>query len=167
MKQTTILALTTLVLAACNSANDKAISNNKQFIKTDSMPYSVKNISISINRPANEVYQFTSNPENFPKWVGFVKSITKQGEIWIGKTDIGDIKIKFAPQNYFGVIDHQVTLPDGVTVNNPMRVLANNKGCELIFTLFWLPNRTEEEFNEDAKAVLGDLQKLKEIMENK
>jgi hypothetical protein len=155
------------VLAACNSSNDKANSINKQFIKTDSMTYPVKNISVSINRPANEVYQFTSNPENFPKWVEFVKSITKQGEIWIGKTNNGDIKIKFAAPNNFGVIDHQVTLPDGVTVNNPMRVIANNKGSEFTFTLFWLPNRTEDEFNKDAKAVTGDLQKLKEIMEHK
>ena len=129
------------------------------------MTYPVKNISVSIARPADGVYQFASNPENFPKWVAFVKSIAKQGEFWIGKTELGEIKFKFSPQNNFYVLDHQVTLQSGETVSNPLRVVANNKGCEVIFTLFRMPNRTEEEFNADAKAVTTDLEKLKTLME--
>lgn len=131
------------------------------------MTYPVKNVSISINRSADGVYLFASNPENFPKWVAFVRSITRQGDFWIGETDNGEIKIRFASRNDFGIMDHLVTLPGGETVNNPMRVVENNKGCEFIFTLFWLPGRTEEEFNQDAKAVADDLQKLKEIMEGR
>lgn len=133
-------------------------------IKANTITYPVRNISVSINRSAEEVYQFASNPENFPKWVSFIRSMTNQGDIWIGKTDIGDIQIKFSPPNVFGIIDHQVTLANGETVNNPMRAVANNKGCEFIFTLFWMPNRTEEEFNEDAEAVTQDLQQLKKIL---
>jgi hypothetical protein len=131
------------------------------------MTYKVKHISVSINRSADDVYQFTSNPENFPKWVEFIRSMAIQDDLWIAETDNGDIRIRFAPKNKLGVVDHQVTLPSGETVNNPMRVVANNKGCEFIFTLFWMPGRTEAEFKEDAKAVAADLQKLKEIMENK
>lgn len=73
--------------------------------------------------------------------------------------------MEFTPRNTFGIIDHQVTLENGNTVYNPMRVIANNKGCEFIFTLFWLPGRSEAEFNADAKAVTNDLHKLKEIIE--
>jgi len=131
------------------------------------MTYPVKNISVSINKPAKNVYQFASNPENFPKWVQFVKSIIRKDDSWIAQTDLGTIKMEFAPQNESGIIDHHVTLANGNTVYNPMRVLANNKGCEFIFTLFWLPGRSETEFNEDAKAVTNDLHKLKEIMESK
>jgi hypothetical protein len=153
-----------LILDACNNSPSNTTST-MQPLKRDTMTYPVKNISISINKSAVEVYRFTSNPENFPKWIDFIKSMTNQGEFWVGKTDIGDIKIKFAPANDFGIVDHQVTLTDGTTVNNPMRAIANNKGCEFTFTLFWMPNRTEKEFNEDAKAVTRDLQKLKEILE--
>jgi hypothetical protein len=138
----------------------------KQSIKTNRMTYPVKNITVSINRSADEVYQFASNPENFPKWVAFVKSMSNQGDVWLGKTDLGDIKIKWPPANDFGIMDHQVTLPTGETVNNPMRVIPNNKGCEFIFTIFWMPNRTEKQFTEDAEAVTRDLKKLKEIMEH-
>src|SRR3990170_7057892 len=154
-----------LILAACNKSPNDTTSTIKQPIKGHTMTYPVKNISVSINKSAEEVYQFTSNPENFPKWIEFIKSMTNHGEFWIGKTDIGDLKIKFAPPNDFGIVDHQVTFANGATVNNPMRAIANNKGCEFTFTLFWMPDRTEKEFNEDAKAVTRDLQKLKEILE--
>jgi hypothetical protein len=160
-----ILVTGSLILTACNKSSNDAASKLIQPIKAETMTYPVKNISISINRSAEEVYQFASNPENFPKWIAFIKSMTNQGQFWIGKTDLGDIRITFSPLNDFGIVDHQVTFANGSTVNNPMRAVANNKGCEFIFTLFWMPDKTEEEFNEDAKAVTRDLQKLKEILE--
>lgn len=164
-KLVTILIVGSSVLAACNDSPNHANSTNMGQIKANTITYPAKNISISIDRSAEEVYQFASDPENFPKWISFIKSMTDQGDIWIGKTELGDIKIKFAPQNDFGIIDHQVTLTNGETVSNPMRAVANNKGCEFTFTLFRMPNRTDQEFNEDAKAVTEDLQKLKEILE--
>ena len=129
------------------------------------MTYPVKHISISINKSAAEVYQFASNPANFPKWIAFMKSMTNHGQFWTASTDIGELKIRFAPPNDFGIIDHEVTLANGQTVNNHIRVVSNNKRCEFHFLLFWMPDRTEKEFNEDAASVLTDLQKLKELME--
>ncbi len=153
------------MLSACqHSTNQKDAV--RQSTKLNDMTYPVKHISISINKSADEVYRYASDPENFPEWVAFIKSVTKQNDLWIGKSDIGDLKIKWTPPNDFRIIDHQVTLTNGEIVNNPMRVVPNNEGCEFIFTLFWLPNRTEKEFNEDAKAVTADLQKLKEILES-
>jgi hypothetical protein len=160
-----MLVTGSLILTACTKPSNNAASKVIQPIKKETMTYPVKNISISINRSAEEVYQFASNPENFPKWIAFIKSMTNQGQFWIGKTDLGDIRITFCPLNNFGIVDHEVTFANGATVNNPMRAVANNKGCEFIFTLFWMPDKTEEEFNEDAEAVTRDLQKLKEILE--
>ena len=129
------------------------------------MTYPVNIVNISINKSADTVYRFVSNPENFPKWVAFVETVRRQGDAWIAKTDLGELKIKFCPINDIGVIDHEVTLPNGQKVLNPMRVVPNNDGCEFTFILFWMPGRTENEFNEDADAVRKDLEKLKEIME--
>ena len=83
----------------------------------------------------------------------------------LAETDLGNIKIQFVPKNELGIIDHLVILPDSSTVNNPLRVIENGKGSELVFTLFWMPNRTEEEFNQDAKLVENDLTKIKTILE--
>lgn len=131
------------------------------------MTYPVKTISISIKSPADKAYEFASNPTNFPIWVEFIKSITKKKEnLWMAETDLGSIQIQFVPKNKFGVIDHSVRLPDHSTVNNPMRVIENGKGSELTFTLFWKPNRTEEEFDQDVKLVENDLTKIKTILES-
>ena len=132
------------------------------------MAYPVKNISISIDKSADKVYQFASSPENFPLWVEFIKSMTKETEnLWLAETDLGNIKIQFVPKNEFGIIDHLVILPDTSTVNNSMRVIDNGTGSELVFTLFWMPNRTEEEFNQDEKLVEKDLTKIKTILATK
>jgi hypothetical protein len=139
--------------------------DNKRIKTMENNTYPVRLINLSIEKPASDVYRFASNPENFPKWVAFVKSIRKQGDIWIGETTLGTLRIKFSAANDFGVIDHDVTLPTGETIYNPMRVIANHNGCEFVFTLFRMPGRSDNEFEEDARAVTKDLQKLKEIME--
>ena len=157
------VATLTLILATSDDSTNKTKSTPPSKY---SMTYPVKIINVSINRSADDVYHFASNPENFPKWVDFVKSVTRQDDFWIGHTDAGDLKIRFTPLNNLGVIDHEVTLPNGETVNNPMRVVPNNEGCEFIFTLFRMPGRTEKEFNEDANAVSADLQTLKMLIEH-
>jgi hypothetical protein len=159
------ISITALMVLMCNISGSSQNADEKKKANHESMTYPVKSISVSINRPPAEVYQFASNPENLPQWVAFVKRISRQGDLWVGETDLGAIKIKFTPQNNFGIIDHQVTLTNGETVNNPMRVIANNKGCEFVFNLFRMPGRTDEEYNDDANAVKNDLQTLKNIME--
>jgi hypothetical protein len=78
---------------------------------------------------------------------------------------MGRVKIKFAENNQFGVLDHDVTLPSGVKVSNPMRVSPNNDGSELVFTLYRRPEMSDQEFAEDAKSVERDLAKLKILLE--
>lgn len=128
--------------------------------------FEAKNISISISRPSNEVYEFVSNPMNLPKWAtGLSDSIQNVNGEWIADSPMGKVKIKFAESNKFGVVDHDVTLDSGITFHNPMRVLPNKNGCEVIFTLFRQADMTEEKFTTDADLVKRDLEKLKATLE--
>jgi uncharacterized membrane protein len=130
------------------------------------MTFSAKHISVSINRSAAQVYDFASNPENLPKWAaGLSGSIKRADEDWVAESPMGTVKVKFAEKNKFGVLDHDVTLPSGVKVNNPMRVFPNNDGSELVFTLYRRPGVSDQEFAEDAKVVEKDLAKLKTLLE--
>lgn len=132
------------------------------------MTFETKQISISINKSVDEVYEFTSNPENLPKWVpSFFISIKKDGEYWIADSPLGEAKVKFAEKNNFGILDHYIDLPTGVKVYNPLRVIKNNEGSEIVLTLFKLPGVSDEEYTKDAKSVEGDLKKLKELIERK
>jgi len=130
------------------------------------MTYPIKNISISINCAKEKVYEFASNPENFPDWLDFLKTISKKSDtIWNAETDLGNIEIEFVAKNEFGVIDHIVTLPEGAKIKNVLRVIENGDGSEVVFTLFRLPEKTEKEFNDDANLVAKDLKTLKNILE--
>lgn len=131
------------------------------------MTYLAKHITVSIDRPAEQVYDFLAKPENFPQWAaGLASSFHKDKDEWIADSPMGRVKVAFTEKNRFGIIDHDVTLADGKTVHNPMRVLPNDSGSEVVFTLFHRPEMSEKEFSEDAKAVTRDLMKLKEILES-
>lgn len=130
------------------------------------MTFFARHISISIDKPVEEVYEFASNPRNLPKWAaGLSGSIRQVGEDWMADSPMGVVKVKFADRNKFGILDHNVTLPSGVEVYNPMRVFPNSDGSELVFTLYQLTDMSNEKFNNDAKLVEKDLNKLKEILE--
>jgi uncharacterized membrane protein len=131
-----------------------------------SMTHEVRHISVSIERPPDEVYSFVSNPENLPKWAtGLGGSIKKVNGEWIADAPMGKVKIKFAEENKFGVLDHEVVLESGVTINNPMRVIANGKGSEIFFTLIRQPEVSDEKFEQDARWVEKDLNILKGLLE--
>jgi hypothetical protein len=91
-------------------------------------------------------------------------SLGKEGADWKNGT-LGKVKIRFAERNDFGVLDHDVRLESGVTIHNPMRVLPNGAGSEVIFSLFHLPDASDPKFIEDAKWVAGDLRALKGVLE--
>jgi len=128
------------------------------------MTFMSKHISVSINRSAAQVYEFASNPENLPKWAaGLSGSIKKVNEDWIAEAPLGRVKVKFAEKNQFGVLDHDVTLPSGVKVYNPLRVFPNNDGSELVFTLYRRPDMSDQEFAGRCQGGREGLGKIKDL----
>jgi len=137
-----------------------------KYLEETLMTFKSLHISVSINRPADQVYEFASNPENLPQWAaGLSGSIKNVNGDWVAESPMGRISIKFAERNKFGVLDHDVTSPSGEIFYNPMRVFPNNDGSELIFTLYQRPDMSEQMFAEDAKEVARDLEKLKALLE--
>ncbi|WP_413289214.1 SRPBCC family protein [Bdellovibrio sp. HCB337] len=131
------------------------------------MTYQAKHISVSIQRPSQEVYEFTSNPENLHMWAAGLSDakVTKSDDTWVAESPMGIVRIKFADRNRFGVMDHDVTLPNGETNHNPFRVIKNSDGSEVMFTLYRLPRMSDEDFKNDANQIMADLAKLKSILE--
>jgi len=125
-----------------------------------------RTVSVSIRESPQKVYEFAADPAKLPKWApGFVKSIANRDGQWVAQTTMGEVTFAFAERNSFGVLDHGVTLPSGETFSNPMRIVANGQGSEVLFTLFRHAPMTEAEFDRDATVVLGDLEKLKAVIE--
>ena len=125
-----------------------------------------RHISTHIDRPIDEVYDFASDPGNLPQCApGLCSSVEQVNGQWIAETGMGQVALTFAPRNPFGVLDHDVTLPSGETVHNPMRVMPDGIGCEVVFSLRRQPGMSDDEFDRDADAVLADLTRLKQLLE--
>ena len=126
-----------------------------------------RTLSVSINCPPSKVYGFVSNPENLPNWApAFCKSIKKSNAGWIMDTPQGPMKVRFVEKNDLGVVDHYVSPAPGLEVYVPMRVLPNRSGSEVIFTVFRLPEMSDEKYAEDIGLVERDLRTLKNVLEN-
>ena len=126
----------------------------------------VRNISVSILRSPKDVYAFSSNGKNLPRWAtGLGQTVRNVDGEWIADGPVGHVRVRFAPPNDLGVLDHDVVLESGATVHNPMRVIPNGSGSTVIFTLLRLPGVSEEKFADDAKWVEKDLTTLKELLE--
>ena len=131
--------------------------------------HDVHHISIYIDRAPAEVYEFASDPRNLPRWAaGLARSaVRSDGDEWIADAPFGRIRVRFAPRNSFGVMDHDVTLDSGMTVHNPMRVVPNGQGSEFVFTLIRRPGMSDAQLAEDRAAVENDLKTLKRLLERK
>jgi hypothetical protein len=107
-----------------------------------------------------------SNGENIPRWAtGLGDEVRRLDGEWLVQGPLGTVKVRFARPNELGVADHDVALPTGVTVHNPIRVVPNGAGSTVIFTIMRLPEVSEEQFEEDANAVQKDLSILKRLLE--
>jgi hypothetical protein len=125
-----------------------------------------KHLSERINRPAAEVYDYASNPANLPEWApGLGSSVEHVNGRWLVDSPMGRVSVAFVPRNEYGVLDHDVTMPSGEIVYNPMRVTKDGNGSEMVFTLRRLPGMSDEDFERDAKAVAADLARLKRVLE--
>lgn len=78
---------------------------------------------------------------------------------------MGEIEVAFVPENPYFVLDHDVTLSDGTTFKNPMRVIAHGAGCDVVFTLQRRSDQSDDEYEEDTTTIRTDLATLKRLLE--
>jgi hypothetical protein len=127
----------------------------------------VRHISVGINRTFDEVYGFLSEPINFEKWASGLGNGLRHlgGRLWRAESPEGGITVRFTDLNPYGVLDHEVETPTGERILNPMRVIPNGSGSEVVFTLLQRPGVSDATFEADAKWVSRDLEALKGLLE--
>lgn len=123
-------------------------------------------IHISIERDWRDVYAFMADHAKMPLWAsGLSSGLTRDGDEWIAPGELGNARVRFAPDNALGVVDHLVTLEDGAKVHNALRVVPNGDGAEVMFTLLRQTSMSDAQFAADAAWVEKDLAALKTILE--
>ena len=130
------------------------------------MSSDIRQLSVSIDRPAGEAYEFLVVPENFAKWAsGLGTSLRQSGADYFVDTPEGLAKVQFSDRNRFGILDHRLTLPGGRSIYVPLRVAPSGNGCALTLTLFRRPAASDAQFEADAQWVMRDLQAAKRLLE--
>jgi hypothetical protein len=77
---------------------------------------------------------------------------------------MGVVEVAFTGPIEHGILDHDVTFPDGTVVRNFLRVLRNGEGSEVVFTLYQTEGMTDEAFESDAAMVRADLARLRDAL---
>ena len=130
------------------------------------MSWPARHISRFIARPPRAVSAYLANHENLPQWAaGLSAGGHEEKGVWISESPMGKVQVRFAPANELGVFDHDVTLPNGDPFHNPLRVLQNDDGSEVVFTLYRREGVTDEAFEKDAATITGDLERLRGLLE--
>src|SRR5262249_44456244 len=125
-----------------------------------------RHLSVSIALDLKRAYAFLSRPENFPKWAsGLARSLKKTRAGWMAQTPEGRARVRFSRPNGLGVLDHWVYLPGGMEIYVPLRVIPNQRGCELTLTLFRQPGMSRRKLAADARWVARDLARAKRLLE--
>lgn len=104
---------------------------------------------------------FLADHRNLPKWAaGLSSGVSEQNGVVFSESPMGKVELRFARGAEHGIFDHDVVLPDGTTFHNPFRVLKNDQGSEVVFTLYRLPGVSDEAFEQDAATITADLARL-------
>ena len=130
------------------------------------MSTETRHLTVAIDRPAAAVYAYVRDPAHLPAWAaGLAAGIRRERGEWVADSPMGPVLVRFVPVNEYGVLDHDVVLPDGTTTTNPFRVLADGAGSEVVFTVRRQPGVGDEEWAADTAAVAADLETLKRLLE--
>lgn len=130
-------------------------------------PIASRHVSTVIRRSPEEVYAYAADPGHLPAWAAGLAQgeVTRRGDTLLVDSPMGRVQVRFVPRNELGVVDHDVVLPSGTVVTNPMRVLAHPQGAEVLFTVRQI-ELTDEELERDVALVAADLERLREILES-
>ncbi|MEN2745762.1 SRPBCC family protein [Sinomonas halotolerans] len=125
-----------------------------------------RHLSVPIALSPRAVAAFAGSPGNLPRWAaGLAAGIREEGGRWLADSPMGAVEVRFVGDREAGILDHEVTLPDGTVVLNQFRILADGPHSLAVFHLRREDGVTDEAFAADAAAVQADLDALKGILE--
>lgn len=125
-------------------------------------------ITVSIERPFAEVYEFVADPMNITRWASIPETQMRSlgGLDWMVDLPSGRTVIRFSPRNPFGVLDYQIFQPgQEPTFTIPVRLIRNGDATDLQLIVFRREGMTEEEFRSEIEWTESDLQRLKALLE--
>jgi len=126
-----------------------------------------RQLSVRIPRRAADAAGVAGDPARLHEWAGGLARtpLQRRDDRWVADSPMGEVSVKFVSANDFGVLDHDVTLPDGTIVTNPFRIVADGPdACEAVFTVRRQDGMSDEQFEADCAAVAAELARLRDLV---
>jgi hypothetical protein len=123
--------------------------------------------AVTIEAPADHVFDFLAEPENLPRWaVGFARAIRPANDSgdWIVTTGQGEVQIRFVTDRAMGAIDFYISPAPGLEAAAFSRVVPNGEGAEYVFTQFQTLGMPDHVFEQQVYTLGKELQLLRELM---
>jgi hypothetical protein len=107
---------------------------------------------LTVNKPANQVFEFFSDVRNM-EIGGAIKSVTKSDDDWweFDHTVAGKGKMKVTPVTNLGILDHEF-VGAGLEWKVYVRVVPNEEGSTTTWTFMRPDGLTDEQFQEQLKG---------------
>jgi hypothetical protein len=122
-------------------------------------------LSVRIDRDANAVYRFITDPAKVGLWAHGLRSAAWQPhQPGIGQSSVGSIELCFAQQNDLGICDVAITTADGQIVECPMRVVGDGSSSEVVFTLH-PATYSSDKIDQLGALIAADLNRLRHAVE--
>jgi len=110
-----------------------------------------------------------ADPRRLPEWVaglaGAEVTPSEQPGVWVTESPMGRALVRFTGGDDPGVLDHEVTLPDGSTTLNRFRASSCAGGTELVFLVEPAAGASADDHARDVAMVRADLERLRELLE--
>lgn len=130
------------------------------------MSWPARHIARYVDRKPADVCAFLADHRNLPKWAaGLSAGVSEENGVIFSDSPMGKVQVRFAAGSELGIFDHDVTLPNGQIFHNPLRVLKNDAGSEVVFTLYRRPGVTDDAYEHDAQLIAADLERLSAALE--
>jgi hypothetical protein len=120
---------------------------------------------LTVNKPANQVFDFFSNVKNM-EIGGAIKSVIKsEGDWWqFDHTVAGKGKMKVTPVSEFGILDHEF-VGAGLEWKVYVRVVPNEEGSTTTWTFMRPDGLTDGQFQEQLKGFDLEINNWKKYLE--
>jgi len=125
--------------------------------------------SVSIDLPAEEVFNFIADPSNLPKWTTAFKSADDKSALFV--TPAGEMKIGLETKasKECGTIDWYMKMPDSSLGKAFSRVVENSDGKSIYSFILLAPpvpiEKLEGTLREQERILAKELENLKRILE--
>lgn len=125
-----------------------------------------RHLSVPIALSPRAVSAFAGNPANLPRWAaGLAAGIREENGRWLAESPMGAVEVRFVGDTDAGILDHEVTLPDGTAVLNQFRILSDGPHSLAVFHLRRADGTSQDAFEADSAAVQRDLETLRLVLE--